>query len=198
MTYDINVMPTVADYAKADLRAGILEKPSKSNRAPRIDAVLKFFNIKGVAWCAAILSAWFRSCVAVGGKHEFPYSPSSQYIMRWFKERDLLTFCATQTLHWTAVAAGWTNADDAGHGHIFLVISRYTENGKVTGIQTIEGNTDKVGDRLGDGCYSLRRDLCPDGLWRVRSVDGELVGSGKKLWFLNCTDMPGAGYLSAT
>lgn len=191
-------MATVLDYAKADLRVGVIEKPPKSNKHPIIDLSLKPFGLKAQPWCAAIESRWFRLAAPMGhsGENCFPYSASSQHIKREFAKDGLLSDDPNDLKEWGGAIFVWTNAGDPAHGHTGLVIGRLTDQeGNVVAILTIEGNTDKLGDRLGDGLYQLKRVQCTDGLWRVEDpASKKPVGKGQHLFFGNTTRLPGGDY----
>lgn len=162
-----------ADIVTDNLR----ETPRGSNRGPLIDQMLKSAGVGvGNPWCAAFVSWCFLQ--ATGEKPPFN-SASSQAIMRWFKKQGRFSTDPQDLLEWKGALFGWTNRDRI-HGHIGLIRARFTAEGRVVAIGTLEGNTNDGGSRNGDGAYSLRRGVPVDGSHR--------------LWFLNTTGLPGGDF----
>ena len=175
-------MSTALEIAKAIIAKNPRETGRNTDHGGIIDKVLQEVGLPpGNSWCAAFVSHCFR---AAGAGQHFPYSASSQAIMRWFKERDLFTYNAQDILKWNGAIGGWTEEDDPAHGHIFLIGGRKTlkfgSTLKLKSVLTEEGNTGPGGERNGDGAYS-----------RTRQVPVDL---GHKLWFLNCEKIPGGRF----
>lgn len=170
-------MPTALAIAHQIVEDHLRETPRDSNRGPLIDKMLLSTGTPiGNPWCAAFVSWCFLQ--ATGKKPAFN-SAGSQAIMRWFKQEDRFSYNPPDLLRWKGALFGWTNADKA-HGHIGLVRARFTSNGKIAAIGTLEGNTNEGGSRNGDGAYALRRGVPVDG--------------SKRLWFLNTTGLPGGDF----
>lgn len=158
----------------------VKENPPKSNRHPKIDEWLHLVHKPvGLAWCAAFTSGMFFE--ATGEMPDWS-SASSQSIMRWGKEKHRYFTDPDHLLQCKGALFGWTQELDKAHGHVGILKGRWTHNGEVVAVQTIEGNTDAGGSRLGDGVYSLRRGVPTDGRHR--------------LWFVDMTNLPGGNWWS--
>ncbi|HRK22046.1 MAG TPA: CHAP domain-containing protein [Fimbriimonadaceae bacterium] len=167
-------MPTAIEIAQQIVDANLREHPPGSNRGPLIDRMLRSAGVEpGNPWCAAFVSWCFRQ--ATGAKPAFN-SAGSLTIRNWFNKEGRFSIDPQDLLGWRGALFGWTNPDCI-HGHIGLVRARFTAEGKVVAIGTLEGNTNPGGSRNGDGAYALRRGV---------PIDGE-----NRLWFLNTTGLPG-------
>lgn len=167
-------MPSALDIAHRIVRSDLRENPPGSNRGPLIDEMLLFVGVRpGQPWCAAFVSWCFRQA---SGKAPGFSSASSQAIRRWFEKREWLSFDPQELLRWNGALFGWTNPDRI-HGHIGLVKRRFTRNGRVVSIGTLEGNTNLRQERNGDGAYALHRSIA--------AMDD------KPLWFLNTSEIEG-------
>jgi len=154
-------------------------------------------------YCASTVSHCFKKATSyiknLTGLVTFPYTASSQAVKRWFKNKSLLSYDVQNLLHWKGAVAGWTNVGDSWHGHVFLVLRRFTVkdkdgNLKIVAIETAEGNTSASGSREGSGIYILRRKLFDDGLFYPVDKKGEKAGPGHKLWFCNTSDIAGGSW----
>lgn len=161
---------------------GLKENPPKSNRHPDIDRWFRKLGLNvGQAWCACFVSNMFLE--TTGEIPDFA-SASSQAIKRWGQSKGRY-FTDPQYLYKCKGAIfGWTLKNDPAHGHVGLVRARYTSNGEIIAIGTIEGNTNGGGARLGDGVYELRRGVPVDGT--------------HQLWFINTTGLPGGDWWKAS
>ena len=160
-----------------------------NNRSPAIDAINRLVgNPLASPYCAAGVSYCFHKVItdptedphATATKF-FPFSGSSQDLMKWFKAKGLLSTDPNSLKHWQGALAGWTDADDV-HGHIFFVKNRLTgSDGRVLAIETAEFNTSaQTGSRDGEGAFLLKR---------VVPVD-----RGHSLRFLNVSDFTGGNW----
>lgn len=158
-----------------DVRSDLREEGGK-NRGPKIDLMNLEVGLQfGSPYCAAAVSHCFRRCWISGQR--FPYAGGSQFLRKWFAERNLFSTDAQALLGWRGALFGWTNSGGK-HGHIGFVARRLTDgSGRVVAIQTAEYNTSPAGSRDGDGAYSLRR---------MAPIDG-----GYRLWFLNTSSICG-------
>lgn len=165
---------TAIDVAKIWLGQKETKGP---NRSPFIDRINRAVGVPlGSPWCASFVTFCFTD--AGREKPEWA-SAGSQAIMRWFKKNKRFSTSAQDILKWKGALFGWTNADKI-HGHIGIVRARFTTDGKIVAIGTLEGNTNDGGSRNGDGAYALRRGVPVDG--------------SKRLWFLNTTGLPGGDW----
>lgn len=157
---------------------------------------------KNAPYCASTVSHAFRKASAfisnTKGLIAFPYTASSQAIKRFFRDKGKGWYSENpqDILEWDGAVAGWTNEGDPWHGHVFMILRRFTSkgaNGKLTlvAVETAEGNTSPAGSREGSGIYILRRQLFPDGLFYPVDAKKNKVGPGRKLWFCNTTKVIG-------
>jgi hypothetical protein len=183
---------------------GRLEDKGRKNRAGWIDEINLASGIgPGNPYCASGLSYCFIKARRSGATgRAWDVTGSSQRVRRKLAERGLLTFEADKMLQWRGAVGGWTNPPpDNVHGHVFAIEQRLTAKigGKlrVVAIITIEFNTDGVqGDRDGDGCYRLKRELdLRTGLWyAVDPRTKKRYGKGRRLWFGDVSLFAGGTY----
>jgi hypothetical protein len=198
-------------YALLDPPGRIMEIEGKKNRSPVIDEINALVGIPdGSPYCAAGVSLLFRAIqqpekalakphlASLLGRQAvllqrqehsarrlFPFSGSSQAIMRAFRA-DGKTFTDPQhLLDCRGALGGWTNPDGE-HGHIFLVTGRLTARSKVLGVRTAEFNSNPhTKGRDGEGAYLMER-----------SID-ELRATHPRFWFADLTGMIGGEYWPA-
>lgn len=167
-------MITAVDYARTLLAERVYESTG-DNRGPIVDRIERHFGTIGVSWCAMTVCFCFFKAT---DKNPAFTTESSQAIMRYFRGENLLSHEPQDLKSWKGCIAGWTDANDPAHGHVFFVAGRLTDkDGKLVAIKTIEGN---AGPGRG-GVVSETRTV-------------PVTGEGHKLWFCNCSDMPGGAW----
>ncbi|HYE76392.1 MAG TPA: hypothetical protein VEI97_00270, partial [bacterium] len=174
------------DWARLFVELGVRECQGK-NRSPVIDTLNRFVGLQpGAPYCAAGLSFCFHKALGQvadaprGGR--FPYSGSSQSILRAFRDADRWSDNPQDLMGWAGALGGWTNPTDPAHGHIFLVAGRLTNPaGRVIALATLEFNTSPTtGGRDGQGVFALRRQVPVD--------------RGHRLWFLDTSAIVGGSW----
>lgn len=179
-------MKTAYQIALDLIRSGIRETQGH-NRSPEIDRIVsRFGGVLGAPYCAYGVSFCFYERKKQAEKSDkdfrsFPYSGSSQAIMRSFREMGKVFTDPDQLLHVKGAIGGWTLSDDPNHGHVFLIGNRYTDaKGRVVAIGTAEFNTSiKTKERDGEGAFCLRREIA------------ELRRSHPKFWFCDVSEIIG-------
>ena len=157
---------------------------SGKNRSQVIDTLNSWVGVLlGSPYCATTCSYVIERCAKINGdKREKPKTASSVAFRNWFKKRGLLSFNPDDLLKMKGAFGGWTN-EDGKHGHVFLIVKRYTawwklkNRNAVVAIGTHEANTGPDGGRDGDGFYIKKR--------KVKDKD---------FWYANCSDLPGGSY----
>lgn len=150
-----------------------------ANRSPFIDHINAEVGVAmGSSWCSSFVSWGFRE--ANGGKRAPWESGSSQAIKRWFESQGLLSHNVQDLASWEGAMFGWTDDNDAAHGHIGLVLARYTDGNGIIQIGSCEGNTSGGGSSNGDGVYQHRRAVP--------------ISNGHSLYFMNIGAQPGCSY----
>lgn len=172
------------------------------NRSAEIDELCRLIGmpnpddrvVDGPPYCAIGVCACFLLFFQqhAGEGREFQRTAGSQAIKRFMALKGWLSTNPNDILGWEGALFGWTNVGDEEHGHVGFVAGRLTDKaGKVTGIRTVEFNSDLSGDRNGDGCYALVRRMSPNGYWRVENAKRQPVGKARRLWFANTTAFKG-------
>jgi|SRR5688572_27364344 len=168
-------MKTALSIASEIVASKLREQPPGSNRGLLIDKIMRATGIEPPQpWCAAFVCWGFRQ--ATGKPPEFN-TASSQALKRWFESRGLLSYNPQDLLKWNGALFGWTNEDKA-HGHIGFVKARFTTEGKVIAIGTLEGNTNRGGSRNGDGAYELRRNVPYNAAHRIWLLNTSAIEGG--------------------
>lgn len=180
------------DVAAKIVAAGLTEDAGRNcDKKGVITAMLHFVGVApGNSWCAAFVSWAFNKA---GAGTKFPYSGSSQALKAAFKQQGHLFTDPDELNACLGAIAGWTDVNDPWHGHVFIVSERYTLNGRVVAIGTLEGNTNGAGAANGDGAYHKKRVLALDGLFYPVDKDGNHCGPGHALWFCNTSSIGPAG-----
>jgi hypothetical protein len=134
---------------------GLLERPTNSNRHPRIDAAHAYCgSTLGQPYCAALSSLWVHdAATALGVTPQF--RKSARALGLWERNTDLrITPADLQPSHLPCFAIL-----DHGHGrgHVYLVVGL---NEAKTQAVAVDPNTTPKGDsRNGGGVYATTRPL---------------------------------------
>lgn len=213
MKFYLKEAESALDYARyfADLP---LREGSVKNRDGVIDELGRMTGYPapsdpkkaGLPYCAIGTCACF---LLFQHQHEgtgrgFMLTASSQAIRRYFEAKEKgepgqwFSRDPQKLLEWQGAVGGWTNPGDSAHGHVFPIEGRLTRKAAsglvVTGIRTIEFNSDLSGDRDGQGCFRLTRRRLVNRTWKVESAQKKLVGLPRDLWFCNTSRFKGGAW----
>lgn len=142
------------------IASGFYKETHGQNRSPILDKLcLKWGYPLGSPWCALFVIDAFD---LIEDEHKeisgikIIKTAGSQAMLKWFKDRALISKNPQDLLNWKGALA--IRTDPGGkHGHVLLISERLTTNNKVVALTTLEGNTNLAGSSNGDGAYKRKR-----------------------------------------
>jgi len=146
------------ECARTMVVSGKYRETNGPNRSPAIDSLCREFGVPlGSSWCALFASKAFRDSLRSGSEGTvFKYTAGSQSMLAWFRKMGWTSDDPQDLLDWSGALI--IRTDPGGeHGHVAMVEKRFTSNGVVVALGTLEGNTDKNGGSNGDGAYERKR-----------------------------------------